>query len=439
MKRSFYEANARQRIAGLVDAGSFNELLPPAERATSPHLPLLDTPVAFDDGVVVGEATLNGRAILIAAQEGGFMGGAVGEVHGAKLTGLFERAIVRARDGTKVAVLLLLESGGVRLHEANAGLIAVSETMRALLDARAAGVVVIGLIGSGVGCFGGMGLIAACCDSIVMSEEGRFGMSGPEVIETKHGVEEFDSRDRALVWRTTGGKHRYLLGDAAVLVDDDVVAFRNAALAVLDHARPLTAEGLFVEQASLTARIDRFGTSPDALDIWRALGVAEPEALPLLDRDAFVAATSNVRRGSFEGVARPLDFVADELAAATPLRVLLDALFPAGHAIGVRGDLVVGTAIVDKATICVVGTTNHAEIGVELALAMAAEVLRTVRDDPGRATRKGSDCDTATSCSASTSTWRISRSAWRWLGVRVIGSSAWSTAARSAAATSPAA
>ena len=89
------------------------------------------------------------------------MGGAVGEVHGAKLTGLFERAI----DQRPAAVLLLLESGGVRLHEANAGLIAVSETMRALLDARAAGIPVVGLIGSSVGCFGGMGLIAACCDT----------------------------------------------------------------------------------------------------------------------------------------------------------------------------------------------------------------------------------------------------------------------------------
>ena len=178
-KSSYYEANARQRIAGLVDAGSFRELLPPSARATSPHLPVLDAPVAFDDGAVVGEARLGERRVLIAAQEGGFMGGAVGEVHGAKLTGLFERAIDRSVDDESVTVLLLLESGGVRLHEANAGLIAVSETMRALLDARAAGVAVIGLVGSSVGCFGGMGLVAACCDTIVMSEEGRLGMSGP--------------------------------------------------------------------------------------------------------------------------------------------------------------------------------------------------------------------------------------------------------------------
>jgi malonate decarboxylase beta subunit len=94
----------------------------------------------------------------------------------------------------------------VRLQEANAGLIAVSEVMRAILSARAAGVAVLGAIGGRYGCFGGMGIAARCCDALVMSEEGRLGLSGPEVIETARGVEEFDSRDRALVWRTVGGK-----------------------------------------------------------------------------------------------------------------------------------------------------------------------------------------------------------------------------------------
>jgi len=60
-------------------------------------------------------------------------------VHGAKLVGLLRRAL-RERPA---AVLLLLDSGGVRLHEANAGLIAVSEVMRAVLDARDAGLPVI--------------------------------------------------------------------------------------------------------------------------------------------------------------------------------------------------------------------------------------------------------------------------------------------------------
>ncbi len=136
-ERSYYEADARERIDGLLDAGSFTEFVGPRRRLISPHLAQLDTPGAFDDGIVVGEGRLRGRHVLIAAQQGAFMGGGVGEVHGAKLTGLLERAAATMPD----AVVLLLDTGGVRLHEANAGLIAISEIMRATLGARAAGVV----------------------------------------------------------------------------------------------------------------------------------------------------------------------------------------------------------------------------------------------------------------------------------------------------------
>lgn len=224
-RTSYYEADARARIAGLLDAGSFREFLGPAQRAISPHLAQLDQPAAFDDGIVVGEGRLHGKHVLVAAQQGEFMGGGVGEVHGAKLTGLLRRAVDTHPDG----VLLLLDTGGVRLHEANAGLIAISEIMRATLGARAAGVPVVALIGSGNGAFGGMGIVARCCSTVIMSEEGRLSLSGPEVIETVRGVEEFDSRDRALVWRVTGGKHRYLIDQAQVLVPDAISAFAEAA------------------------------------------------------------------------------------------------------------------------------------------------------------------------------------------------------------------
>jgi malonate decarboxylase beta subunit len=287
-RHSYYEATARQRLAALLDPGSFREFLAPPARVTSPHLPALGLPVAFDDGVVVGRALLDRRAVLVAAQEGGFLGGAVGEVHGAKIVGLLERA----RTEKPAAVLLLLESGGVRLHEANAGLIAVSEILRALLALRAAQVPVIALIGGAYGCFGGMGIVARCCDAIVMSEAGRLGLSGPEVIETVAGVEEFDARDRALVWRTLGGKHRYLLGEAQRLVADDIAAFRAAALELLANQRPLELGELEAEHARLSERVARFGDCKDAADIWARLGVERPERLPLLDETEFLEAVA---------------------------------------------------------------------------------------------------------------------------------------------------
>jgi malonate decarboxylase beta subunit len=177
--------------------------------------------------------------------------GAVGEIHGAKLVGLLKRA---ARE-KPAAVLLLIDSGGVRLHEANAGLIAISEIMRAVLATRAAGVPVLALIGGSCGAFGGMGIVAKLCSAILISEEGRLALSGPEVIETVAGVEEFDSKDRALVWRVTGGKHRYLMGDCAMLVEDDVSAFRAAATTFLaDWREPAPSVGPVARDATATGK-----------------------------------------------------------------------------------------------------------------------------------------------------------------------------------------
>jgi len=288
MKYSFAESTARERVEHLVDAGSFSEILGPVERLVSPHLAQLDTPCSFDDGIVIGRASLQGRRVLVAAQEGGFIGGGVGEVHGAKLVGLLRLGLA----DRPAAVLVLADSGGVRLHEANAGLIAVSEVMRALLDLRDAGIPVLMLIGGATGCFGGMGLVARCADHVVMSDVARLSMSGPEVIESAQGVEEFDSRDRALVWRTTGGRHRFLSGDCDALVEDDIAAFREAASAALAARRPLTLETLEREHALLAARLDRFGDCADALDIWARLGIAD--AARVVDLD--VAALRDIAR-----------------------------------------------------------------------------------------------------------------------------------------------
>jgi malonate decarboxylase beta subunit len=285
---SYLEASARERVTQLLDAASFEEFLPPSKRVISPHLAQLDVPVSFDDGVIVGRGTLQGMNVFVAAQEGGFMGGAVGEVHGAKLVGLLQRAIVDQAD----AVLLLLETGGVRLHEANAGLIGVSEVMRAALDTRAAGIPVIVLVGGSNGCFGGMGIVARCANAIVMSEEGRLAMSGPEVIETANGVEEFDSRDRALVWRTTGGKHRYLLRDCQRIVADEIGAFAEAAMFEIKTCRldqvELSLESMDAEHAMLTKRLQSYGAMSDSRDIWAALGLPDTGVVQLLDAPAFL-------------------------------------------------------------------------------------------------------------------------------------------------------
>lgn len=68
----------------------------------------------------------------------------------------------------------------------------------------------------------------------------------------------------------------------------------------------------------------------------------------------------------------------------TTWRAVADALFPGGHGIEQKGDLLHGEGRSGDTLFAVIGTTNHAEVGVELALAMAARTLETVRMHPGR-------------------------------------------------------
>jgi malonate decarboxylase beta subunit len=287
---SWYEAGARQRVAALLDPGSFVEFIGPEQREISPHLAIFDLPEQFDDGMIVGRGTIKARPLLIAAQEGRFMGGAFGEVHGAKLTGLLRAARALGQD-----VLILFDTGGVRLQEANAGELAIAEIMRGLVEARMAGVKVIGLIGGRAGCYGGGGLIAGCCSALIVSEQGRISVSGPEVIETNKGVEEFDSRDRALVWRTMGGKHRYLIGGADAFVDDDVPAFRDAAFLALAGKGRLDIDILEAEQQRLERRLHRFDKAHDAVDIWKELGVSKPAEIPGLATNDFLSRSTDKR------------------------------------------------------------------------------------------------------------------------------------------------
>jgi len=290
--RSWYEASARQRIAALLDAGSFVEFIGPEQRETSPHLALFDLPAQFDDGMVVGRGTLDAKPVFLAAQEGRFMGGAFGEVHGAKLTGLLRAA----RDAKSIPVLILFDTGGVRLQEANAGELAIAEIMRAVLEARTAGAKVVGLIGGRAGCYGGGSLVAGCCSALAISEQGRLAVSGPEVIETNRGVEEFDSKDRALVWRTMGGKHRRLIGAVERFVDDTVADFRAAAIDLIETSPAFGTDVLAAEQARLEQRITQFGTCADALDVWKAEGVPEPDAIPAMPAQPFIALADTIRR-----------------------------------------------------------------------------------------------------------------------------------------------
>jgi len=297
-KSGWFDATARQRVTGLLDPGSFTEFIGPSERVQSPHLKMFDLPSAFDDGVIIGRGKLKGKDVLIAAQEGQFMGGTFGEVSGAKMLGLMRAA--RDHKELPQTVLLLLDSGGVRLQEANAGELAVAELMRAIVQARCAGVAVIALVGGKSGAFGGAGLTAATCSRIVISEQGRIGVSGPEVIETNKGVEEFDAQNKALVWSTDGGKNRRLIGGADAFAEDSMEGFRAAAEAVLAKVPSLDLKTMQAEHERLTARQQQLGACDDAVSMWRTLGIKDPEAVRDMDGKDLTALANGIKEANHD-------------------------------------------------------------------------------------------------------------------------------------------
>lgn len=224
--RSFVELGARQRARALLDAGSFRELLDPFARVTSPWLPKQGIVTQADDGVVVAKGTIDGQPAVIAAIEGAFQGGSMGEVGGAKIAGALELAIEDNRNGIPTRAVLLLETGGVRLQEANLGLAAIAEIQAAIVELRDYQPV-IGVVAGSVGCFGGMSIAAGLCSYLVVTREARVGLNGPQVIEQEAGIEEYDSRDRPFIWSLSGGEQRYASGLVDAHVADDTDAIRE--------------------------------------------------------------------------------------------------------------------------------------------------------------------------------------------------------------------
>jgi len=226
-RQSFIELGARERALTLFDAGTARELVGPFDRIESPWLPLQGVTPQADDGCVVIKGTIAGRSTVVVALEGAFQGGSLGEVSGAKMTAALDLACLDAEKGQPTAAVLLLETGGVRLQEANLGLAAIAEIMASILALRTHAPVITVIAGT-VGCFGGMSLAAGLSSYIVMTREARLGLNGPEVIEQESGVDEFDSSDRSLIWAINGGEQRHAMGLADALVDDDALQIATA-------------------------------------------------------------------------------------------------------------------------------------------------------------------------------------------------------------------
>ncbi|ARK29803.1 biotin-independent malonate decarboxylase subunit beta [Halalkalibacter krulwichiae] len=226
LKDSFVEKDARQRAIAILDEGTFRELLGPFDGFESPHLQNQGIVPQSDDGVVLGRGEIDGESAIVISLEGKFQGGGIGEVSGAKIAGALELALQDNQKGIATRPVLLFDTGGVRLQEANYGLLSIAEIGAAIVALRNY-IPVVGVIPGKIGSFGGMSITAGLFSSLIITREGRIGLNGPEVIEQEAGIEEFDSRNRQLIWNTIGGVQRLATGGVDHLVEDDRETIRN--------------------------------------------------------------------------------------------------------------------------------------------------------------------------------------------------------------------
>lgn len=236
-KQDFIELSARERAKALLDEGTFRELLDPFSRVMSPWLVKQNIVPQADDGVVIAKGSIQERPVVLISIEGLFQGGSLGEVGGAKIAGALELAVEDNLKGIPTAAILLLETGGVRLQEANLGLAAIAEIQAAIVNLRQYQPVIAVVAGS-VGCFGGMSIAAGLCSYIVMTQEGRLGLNGPQVIEQEAGVQEYNAKDRPFIWSITGGNQRFASGLADAYVDDDRQKIREQVIDYLTQGVP---------------------------------------------------------------------------------------------------------------------------------------------------------------------------------------------------------
>jgi acetyl-CoA carboxylase carboxyl transferase subunit beta len=184
--RYAFRIGARERIAALTDAGSFEER--DAGLVSGDPLGFRDTKryrdrvraardkTRLSDAVVSGIARIGGYPVVIAAFDFGFLGGSMGSVVGEKLTRAIELGIDK-----HLPVLIVAASGGARMQEGILSLMQMAKTAVALERLGAAGLPYVSVLTDPT--TGGVTASFAMLGDIILAEpRALIGFAGPRVI-----------------------------------------------------------------------------------------------------------------------------------------------------------------------------------------------------------------------------------------------------------------
>ncbi len=195
---------ARERLEGLLDEGSFQEVDSLVEHRCTDFG--MEGKIIPGDGVVCGHGTIDGKAVHCYAQDFTVYGGSLGEMHGLKICKILDMAM---KAGTPV--IGLNDSGGARIQEGVASLGSYAEIF--FRNVRASGVIpqISVIMGP---CAGGAVYSPAITDFIVMVDQtAHMFITGPEVIKTVTNEEvSFEDLGGAMTHGSKSGVTHFTAG-----------------------------------------------------------------------------------------------------------------------------------------------------------------------------------------------------------------------------------
>jgi propionyl-CoA carboxylase beta chain len=211
---------ARERIAALLDPGSFIELDELARHRSTNFGMQKNRP--FGDGVVTGYGTVNGRPVCVFSQDVTVFGGALGEVYGEKIVKVLDFAMK-----TGCPIVGINEGGGARIQEGVVSLGLYGDIF--FRTVRASGVVPqISLIMGAAA--GGHVYSPALTDFVVMVDQtSQMFITGPDVVRTVTGEDvTLEELGGARTHNTKSGNAHYLASD-----EEDAIEYVKSLLSYL--------------------------------------------------------------------------------------------------------------------------------------------------------------------------------------------------------------
>ncbi len=180
----YFQVRARRRILMLTDRRSFVEMNRDIKSVNTLGFPEYDDKLRTameksreNEGVICGEADIDGHKVCIYSMDSNFMMGSMGAVVGEKIAAVFEYATLR-----NLPVIGITVSGGARMQEGMISLMQMSKVYAAVKRHSNAGNLYIVLLTNPT--TGGVDASFAMLGDITLAEPGaRIGFAGPRVIE----------------------------------------------------------------------------------------------------------------------------------------------------------------------------------------------------------------------------------------------------------------